>query len=112
MIEKYKKDNKKIIPAGKLIWGITSGNQVLVYDTKVEKPYNQILKTEKLYYLKIQNIKTYLSKNSQQWYEISIEVINDKPQYNKSYDEPPVYMIIHLKSKYFEGEYEIIGTTG
>jgi hypothetical protein len=112
MIKQYKKENKKEIIAGKLIWDITSGTQVLVFNTTVEKPYYGILSSEKMYYVKIQNNKTYISENKQKWDELLIEVIQDKPQYSNDNEEPPVYMIIHLKCIYFEGEYEIIGTTG
>lgn len=112
MIEKYKKDNKEEITAGKLIWSITSGNQVLVFNTTVENPYYEILSSEKIYYIKIQNNKTYISENKQKWEELVVEVIRDKPKYSNDNEEPPVYMIIHLKCIYFEGAYEIIGTTG
>lgn len=112
MIDKHRKENKQIIKAGRLIWDISDGEQVMVYNTTVNDPYFQDFNSEKIYHLKIKNYKTYLSEDKRTWEELKVEVVDDKPKYNKDRYDPPVYMIIRLKCKYFEGEYEIIGTTG
>lgn len=112
LIDKYRNDKKEIIKAGKLLWDIDNGERVFVYNTKVNEPYIEDFESKKEYYIKIENNTTLISPDKQKWEEISIEILQDKPQHSDDVNEPTIYMIIRLKCKFFEGDYEIIGTTG
>ena len=110
-IKKIKDKKLRIILAGKIFWeeGI-----IVTYDTETDDPYTQIIETEKEYHYKIKNNKMYVSKNQKDWDLLKIKIINENPPQDTS-NSPysvPVFMIIHLKCKWFEGEYELIGTQG
>ena len=53
----------------------------------------------------------YLADEKKEWSELEIKII-DEYSIQDSIDSTPIYMIIYLKCKWFEGEYEIIGTIG
>lgn len=108
-IKKYQDEKKEKIPAGKLIW---KDNGIMTLDTLIDEPYSQISKTRTIYQYKIQNNQMFLSKDGIEWDQLFIEIVDDKPKFSKTRIDPPVYMIIYLKCKWFEGEYELIGTTG
>jgi len=105
-IEKYSKNNKKIINAGRLSWA--KKNYLSVYNTKVDDPYGRIVDSKIIYEYKIINNKMYITKDKKDWDILKIKIVE-----GENFDNGvPVYMVIHLKCKWFEGEYEIIGTTG
>jgi len=112
MINKFKNEKRDIIKAGKLLWDIDNGERLFVYNTTVKEPYIQDFESKKEFFIKIENGKTLISSDRQKWDEISIEILEDKPQYSDDKNEPVIYMIIRLKCKFFEGDYELIGTTG
>jgi len=110
-IAKGRKQNLKIFKAGKLVWEDTL---VDAYDTKINDPYGRIFHSRIVYHYKIKNNKMYVSKDQKDWDLLKIKIINENPPQDTS-NSPysvPVFMIIHLKCKWFEGEYELIGTQG
>jgi hypothetical protein len=107
-IEKYKKANVKIIKAGVLGWG---KKYLFTYDTDINKPYFEKLETETRYNIKIKQDVMYLSKDDKEWSKLEIKIVDEKPKQRKGKFVAPIYMIIYLKCKWFEGEYEIIGAS-
>ena len=110
-IAKGRKQNLKIFKAGKLVW---EDKLVDAYDTKINDPYSRIFHSRIVYHHKIKNNKMYVSRDQKDWDLLKIKIINENPPQDTS-NSPysvPVYMIIQLKCKWFEGEYELIGTQG
>ncbi|MDY6933160.1 MAG: hypothetical protein SVZ03_02930 [Spirochaetota bacterium] len=98
---------KNILKFGQLCW--RSSNKLIVYDTEKDNPFDSI--TGDKYSYKIKNNTMYITKNNKEWDKLEIKIINEKPQQVPKWGVP-IYMTIHLKCKWFEGEYAIIGTTG
>ncbi len=102
----------KIVTAGKIIWH-GEDSSLSVYDTKADDPYWPIYDSEFNYYYKISNDVMYISKDKKEWNKLEITIIDENPkQTNFGVYSVPIYLIIQLKCKWFEGEYEMIGTQG
>lgn len=106
MAEKYRKRKYSIVPAGKLIWG---WGVVDVYDTEIDSPRSEIWESERRYIYTIENNTLYLSTDEKNWEKVEITVVDENPPQEYGPFTCPVYMIVHLKCKWFENDYEIIG---
>jgi hypothetical protein len=82
-----------------------------VYDANVKYPGIQIWESETDYHYQVKDNKMYLSKDGKTWERLYIDVVKEIPP-EKQEREAPLFMIIHLKCKWFEGEYEVFGTSG
>lgn len=90
-ISKHQRDQKKIIKAARLSWDLRT-NSLETSDSYTKDPYWPISKSYSEYKYKIQNNKMYLTKDNKKWSVLEVKIINDNP---------PVYLIIYLKCKWF-----------
>jgi len=103
---KYQELNYTKIPAGILAWG---WGVVYVYDTEIDSPRSEIWESERRYIYTIENNTLYLSTDEKNWEKVEITVVDENPPQEYGPFTCPVYMIVHLKCKWFENDYEIIG---
>jgi hypothetical protein len=111
-IKKHKMNKEKIIKAGRLFWGGYNNLNVLsTYDVTINDPYDYLVETKIKYQYNVKDNAMYLSEDGKEWDKLEISIINEKPdQEDLGPYTVPIFMIIHLKCKWFEGEYEIIGS--
>lgn len=108
-IRKYK---GRIVKNGKIIWN-KEDSSLKVYDTEADDPYWRIIESEKKYFYKVNNNSMFISNNRKEWDKLEITIIDENPkQPNLGVYSVHIYMIIQLKCKWFEGEYEMIGSQG
>jgi hypothetical protein len=104
----YKKKKMISIPSGKLSWYIRQG-KLFVYDTEVEYPRSEIFESEVSYIYMIENNTLYLSKDEKTWEKVEVTIVDDNPPQQKGPFTSKVYLIVHIKCKWFENDYEIFG---
>jgi len=107
-IDYYRGKKKKIIKAGKLIWG---EQKLTTYDTSIDDPYAMLINRKNKYFLKIKDNWMYISENNKKWEKLEIKIIDENPPQMEGKYVTPIYMIIYLKCKWFEGYYELIGAS-
>lgn len=109
-IEAYKKRNEKVIRAGKISW--IYDDFIAVYDTEFDSPSHGILESKIKYQYKIENNAMYIRKGAENWDRLEIRIVDENPPQKKGKFANPIYLIIHLKCKWFENEYEVFGASG
>lgn len=108
---KYIKTNT--IEAIRIVW--VSKERFFTYNTTKSDTGGYLTNTEKIYYYKIENDNLYVSLDKNEWDKLIITIVDENPKQVKNEPKnfnPPVFIIIHLKCKWFEGQYELVGTTG
>lgn len=78
------------------------GNVLYVYDSKRVEPYFELLETERKYIYQIVDNQLLISKDRQNWELATVKLIAMK--------EGSAFMTIHIGCKFFNGEYDLIGT--
>ena len=109
VVDNYKSKNIKIIPKGKIDW---FSDNFYTMDIQVIPSYNWLFGTRKTYKYKIEHNVMFLSEDGKTWEVLQISVVDDKEKKIGDKHKYPQHMIIHLKCKWFENDYELIGTMG
>jgi hypothetical protein len=86
------------------------GNRMYTYDSKRSEPYWEISESKTEYFYKIVHNQFFISKDKIEWGKVTVNIINIYDNKITEVDKAPVYMTISLKSKYFKGEYDLVGT--
>ncbi len=102
----YKKKGLKKISSGYLIWG---WGTLLVYDAEIDSPRTRIWDSKTTYIYMIENNTLYLSKDEKTWEKVEVTIVDDNPPQQKGPFTSKVYLIVHIKCKWFENDYEIFG---
>lgn len=109
VVDNYKSKNIKIIPKGKINW---FSDNIYTMDIQVIPSYNWIFETRKTYKYKVEHNVMFLSEDGKTWEVLQMSVVDDKEKLIGDKLKYPRHMIIHLKCKWFENDYELIGTMG
>ena len=113
------KQQQKLSPIGSS-WGIAVSdikrgeiywveNELQVYNVKTKDTGWRFFESEVIYKYKIIDNKMYLSKDNKNWDELKIKIIDDNPKQRDGEHVTPILMIIHLKCKWFDGYYKMLG---
>lgn len=105
--------NSNRIEAIRIVW--VSKERFFTYNTIKADIEGYLPETKKIYFYKIENNNLYVSIDKNEWDKLIITIVDENPSKPKNEPKnfnPPVFMIIHLKCKWFEGQYELVGTTG
>ena len=86
------------------------GGILWTYDSKKDDPYFRIVETKKEYFYKIVDNQLLISKDKIIWEKVTVKIVNIYDNKKTEVEKAPVYMTISLESKYFKGEYDLIGT--
>ncbi|MBN1364917.1 MAG: hypothetical protein JW976_08955 [Syntrophaceae bacterium] len=105
---KYIEKCKTEILKNSVIMMTSDTKKLFLYDSKKNDPYSWLTKTKKVLYYKVENCNFYISDDRENWDQLEIKIVDENPPIGTDEDHPAV-MIIHLKCKWFEGDYEIIG---
>ncbi len=109
VVNNYKSKNIKIIPKGKINW---FSDNIYTMDIQVMPSYNWLFETRKTYKYKVEHNVMFLSEDGKTWEVLQISVVDDKEKQIGDKHKYPQHMIIHLKCKWFENDYVLIGTMG
>ena len=93
----------EIIKAGLLLWG----ENLWIYDFRKDRPYRQLWDTERTLFYKIENNRSMLSEDGNDWDVLQVEIVDDRERPPSGPERIVVYMIVHLECRWFNGDYEI-----
>ncbi|HOF32963.1 MAG TPA: hypothetical protein PK624_03955 [Spirochaetota bacterium] len=109
IITKNKIANNKSIKNGKIIW---AQDRIIVSDSNIDSPTISISGTRIEYKYKVDHNVMFLSEDGKTWEVLQISIVDDKEKQIGGKFKYPQHMIIHLKCKWFENDYALIGTIG
>ncbi|MBP9021877.1 MAG: hypothetical protein KBH06_01625 [Spirochaetes bacterium] len=102
-------EKKESIKNGTIIW---DDNRIIVLDSRTDCRAMTILGTEREFKYKVEFNVMFLSEDGKKWEVLQISVVDDKEKLIGDKYKYPRHMIIHLKCKWFENDYQLIGTIG
>ena len=109
IIKTNKNSKKQSIKNGKIIW---AQDRIIVADSHTDSPTISVSGTRKEYKYKVEHNVMFLSEDGKTWEVLQISVVDDKEKKIGDKHKYPQHMIIHLKCKWFENDYALIGTMG
>ncbi len=109
IIEKNKKMEIKNTKYGRITWGESF---LQIVDIQTYCPPIDIEGSLKEYKYKVEHNVMFLSEDGKTWEVLQISVVDDKEKQIGDKHKYPQHMIIHLKCKWFENDYALIGTMG
>ncbi len=92
---------------------VENGCLLKTYDGEKQAPYSRLLETEKVFKYKVCNDELFLAKNDKDWDPVKILKVTEVEKDVKN-EENAYYtcMKVELKSKWLNGEYEILCAWG
>ena len=102
-------EKNESIKNGTIIW---DDNRIIVLDSRTDCRAMTILGTEREFKYKVEFNVMFLSEDGKKWEVLQISVVDDKEKLIGDKYKYPRHMIIHLKCKWFENDYQLIGTIG
>ncbi len=108
-IKMNKNSKKQSIKNGKIVW---AQDRIIVADSNLDSPTISVSGTRKEYRYKVEHNVMFLSEDGKNWEVLQISVVDDKERQIGDKHKYPQHMIIHLKCKWFENDYALIGTIG
>lgn len=108
-IDKFKMKGVQVIIGGEINW---FDGMLRTIDIQVLPNFSWLDKTVKEYKYKVDNNVMFLSEDGKTWEVLQISIVDDKEKQIGSKFKYPQHMIIHLKCKWFENDYALIGTIG
>ena len=109
VIEKNKKIKIKNTRYGRITWGESF---LQIVDIQTYCPPIDIEGSLKEYKYKVEHNVMFLSEDGKTWEVLEISIVDDKEKQIGDKHKYPRHMIIHLKCKWFENDYALIGTMG
>ena len=106
--ESIRSCKNEIIEAGLLLWG----ENLWIYDFEKDRPYRQLWDTERTLFYKIENNRSMLSEDGNDWDVLQVEIVDDRERPPSGPERIVVYMIVHLECRWFNGDYEISSPPG
>jgi hypothetical protein len=89
-----------IFPGGEIDWTSRTTNLVYIYSMPVMNYAQFIIKSQKIICYKVSNEAIYLKDEDTGWEKMDFRLIKQNPA-------PHIDFLIYLRSRWFEGEYEI-----
>lgn len=87
--------------------------QIYLLDSRKANPYFELFETKRQYFYKIEGHALYVSQDKKTWDKVTVRIVNMDHEESRLKDaDAPIYMTIYIECKYFNGEYDLIGTTG
>jgi len=109
IIKKNRIAKKQSIINGRIIW---AQDRIIVEDSRTDCPAMSASDARKEYKYKVDHNVMFLSEDGKTWEVLQISIVDDKEKQIGSKFKYPQHMIIHLKCKWFENDYALIGTIG
>lgn len=100
----------KRIKGSTLLW--VEGNELYIYDSEKDDPYFRLPDTKRVLKYKIDGNKLMLSEDGNTWDLLEVKLIQEFEPPKETEQGEPIFMIIRLKSKWFDNKYELVGTPG
>lgn len=108
-IDKFKMKGVQVIIGGEINW---FDGMLRTIDIQVLPNFSWLTKTVKEFKYKVDHNVMFLSEDGKTWEVLQISIVDDKEKQIGGKFKYPQHMIIHLKCKWFENDYALIGTIG